>query len=116
MDRDLIGSMGVRCDVKARAFLSKQKHTDFLLDVEFIEEPCTQIYSPVLRVFTDIPENFQPVVRAEDITLYFSSAFSDLFSLPPLLEISVEGLLRKHLIVKNINPIIKNICKIPVEQ
>ncbi len=112
MDRGLIGSVSLGCDAKARVFLAKQKNTDFLLDVEFTEEPCVQIYSPVLRVFTENPEKFNMVVHTEDMTLYFSPSFVELFSLPSTLEVSVEGLIRKHLTVKNIDPIIKNICKI----
>jgi hypothetical protein len=109
MDRDLIS---LQCDAKAQAFLGKQKSTEFLLDVELTEEPCVQIYSPILRVFTENPDTFPTVVCANDMTLYFSPSFMELFSLPPTLHISVEGLLRKHLTVKNIDPIIKNICKI----
>ena len=108
----MIEITGIRCDAKARAYLEKQKSTEFFLDVELTEEPCVQIYSPVLRVFTENPDKFPTVVRAKDMTLYFSPSFMDLFSLPPTLEVSVEGLLRKHLTVKNIDPIIKNICKI----
>ncbi|MHA1744740.1 MAG: hypothetical protein ACTSWW_02005 [Promethearchaeota archaeon] len=108
MDREI----GVHCDAKARAFLAKQKRTEFLLDVEFTEEPCVQIHSPVFRLFIENPEKFHTVVRTEDITLFFSPSFLDVFALPSTLNVSVEGLLRKHLIVKNVDPIIKNICKI----
>ena len=108
MDREV----GVYCDAKALFFLAKQKRTEFLLDVDFTEEPCVQIFSPILRVFTGNPEKFLTVVRSEDLTLYLASSFLEAFSLPPTLEVSVEGLVRKHLIVKNIDPIIKNICKI----
>jgi len=109
MDRDLIS---LQCDVKVQAFLGKQKSTEFLLDVELTEEPCVQIYSPVLRVFIENPVKFPTVVRAKDMILYFSPSFLEMFSLPPTLIITVEGLLRKHLTVKNVDPIIKNICKI----
>lgn len=112
MDQDLAGSMGVRCDTKAQVFLAKQKNSEFLLDVEFTEEPCVQIYTPVFRIFTESSEKFHTLVHTQAITLYISSTFIDLFSLPPTLEVSVEGLLRKRLIVKNIDPIIKNVCKI----
>ena len=114
MDRDQLGSVDVRCDAKAHAFLAKQDLHAFVLDVEHVEEACVQIYNPVLRVMTEHQANFISLVQTEEITLYSTPKFNELFSLPPTIELTVEGLIRKHLIVKNIDPIIKNVCNLPV--
>ncbi|MHA1720028.1 MAG: hypothetical protein ACTSWX_00315 [Promethearchaeota archaeon] len=102
----------IEFDEKASDLMQEKSISSFLLDVDFMEEPCVQVFSPVIRLKISNIDGFEKKTVFNDIEIIFSNRFMEYFGDSENLLISTKGLLRKRLFVKNIEPIIKNVCKI----
>ena len=100
---------------KSKEFIKKNNISHLLIDITFIEEPCTQIYDPKIEMIKNIDiekyENLEKV-SGNNITLYLSKQFIEIYGKLKEYQLDVGGFFRKVLILKNIEPIIKNTCKI----
>lgn len=102
----------VQFDARAMEYVEKKKINNVLLDVEYLEEPCTQIYSPIVKPQLMLGSTDKGYRNMQGLLIEFSEQYLNLFDFSQDVIISTEGLLKKHLSVKNIDPIIKNVCTI----
>lgn len=107
--------MSILLSDKSKEFVEKNDISHLLIDITFIEEPCTQIYDPkiemIKKIDTEKYENLEKV-SGNDITLYLSKKFIEIYGKLKEYQLDVGGFFTKVLILKNIDPIIKNTCKI----
>ena len=107
--------MSILLSDKSKEFVEKNDISHLLIDITFIEEPCTQIYDPkiemIKKIDTEKYENLEKV-SGNDITLYLSKQFIEIYGKLKEYQLDVGGFFTKVLILKNIDPIIKNTCKI----
>ena len=107
--------MVVNFSEKVKQYCSSKQISDLVLVVDFMEEPCTQIYTPIVRPFKK-KENiadFTQIGNFDGINLYYDSQFSEIFGISDELSFDLKGLLKKHIELLNMDPIIKNVCKLP---
>ncbi len=99
---------------KVLQFCNSKNYSTLVLSVDLYEEPCTQIYSPSVQSFTEYSpsESYQKVGEFKDKLVYMDKEFQQLFGNSPKLEFQLKGLLKKHIIVHNVQPIIRNVCKV----
>ncbi len=101
----------VNFDEKAQGFIQEKSISSFLIDVDLMEEPCVQVFSPVIKLkFSN--DEFEQKTNIDGIEILFSNQFIEQFSNHEKLMISIKGLIRKQLFIKNVEPIIKNVCNI----
>ena len=107
--------MSILLSEKSKEFIDKNNISYLLIDITFIEEPCTQIYDPKIEMIKNIDtekyENLEKV-SGNKITLYLSKQFIEIYGKLKEYQLDVGGFFKKVLILKNIDPIIKNTCKI----
>lgn len=107
--------MSISLSNKSKEFLKKSNTLNFLVDIIFIEEPCTQIYNPTVEKIKDVDldkyKDFEKVSK-DNLILYLSDWFLKIYGKLEEFQLDINGILKKRLIIKNINPIIKNTCKI----
>jgi len=107
--------MSILLSDKSKEFVEKNDISHLLIDITFIEEPCTQIYDPKIEMIKNIDtEKYENLVKVSgnDITLYLSKKFIEIYGKLKEYQLDVGGFFTKVLILKNIDPIIKNTCKI----
>ncbi len=107
--------MSISLSNKSKEFLKKSNTLNFLVDIIFIEEPCTQIYNPTVEKIKDVDldkyKDFEKVSK-DNLILYLSDWFIKIYGKLEEFQLDINGILKKRLIIKNINPIIKNTCKV----
>jgi len=107
--------MSILLSEKSKEFINKNNISYLLIDITFIEEPCTQIYDPKIEIIKSIDtakyQNFEKV-PGDKITLYLSKQFIEIYGKLNEYQLDVGGFFKKVLILKSVDPIIKNICKI----
>jgi hypothetical protein len=100
---------------ESSAYLRKKGISNLLIDVTLIEEPCTQIYDANIRDIKseDIVKfkNFEKVIDG-NLTLYLTEQFLKIYGKLDEYKIDLGGFFKKILILKNVEPIIKNTCRI----
>jgi len=107
--------MSILLSDKSKEFVEKNNISHLLIDITFIEEPCTQIYDPKIEIIkNDNIEKFENLekVSGNKITLYLSKQFIEIYGKLNEYQLDVGGFFKKVLILKSVDPIIKNICKI----
>jgi len=107
--------MSILLSDKSKEFVEKNNISHLLIDITFIEEPCTQIYDPKIEMIKNIDtEKYEILekVSGNKITLYLSKQFIEIYGKLKEYQLDVAGFFKKVLILKNIDPIIKNTCKI----
>ena len=102
----------IEFDQKAQNLIESKKIDLILLDIEYIEETCTQIFNPIIKIISSKNPGWNKIPSEEEIEIYNTPKFFKVFKIPPNLIVSTEGLFRKRLMIRNIEPIIKNVCKI----
>ena len=102
----------VNFDEKALGLIQEKSISSFLIDTDLMEEPCVQVFSPVIRLKFSDNDEFEQKVNVNGIEIFFSNQYIDHFGKHEKILISIKGLIRKQLFIKNIEPIIKNVCKI----
>lgn len=107
--------MSIILSDKSKEYLEKSITSNFIVDVTFIEEPCTQIYNPTVEVIKEVDlEKFKDYDRVsnENLILYLSDWFIKIYGKLEEYHLDVGGFFKKRLTITNIDPIIKNTCKI----
>jgi len=107
--------MSIILSNKSKDFLKKSNTSNFLVDIIFIEEPCTQIYNPTIEKIKDVDlEKYKDLekVSTDNLILYLSDWFIKMYGKLKEYQLDINGLFKKRMIIKNINPIIKNTCKV----
>ena len=102
----------VNFDEKASSLIQEKSISSFLIDVDLMEEPCVQVFSPVIKLKFSKDDEFEQKANVNGIEILFSNQFIEQFGKNENILISTKGLIRKQLFIKNIEPIIKNVCKI----
>ena len=107
--------MSVVLSIEAKEYLKKKNASQILLDVEIIREPCLQVYNPKVRVLkreifdrSSLSNEF----IIDNCSILISDEFIKIFGSTDSLHLNIEGLLKKKLGIENIDPIIKNTCRI----
>jgi len=107
--------MSISLSNKSKEYLKKSNTSNFLVDIIFIEEPCTQIYNPTIEKIKDVDfdkyKDFEKVSN-DNLILYLSDWFIKIYGKLEEYQLDINGIFKKKLIIKNINPIIKNTCKV----
>ncbi|MHA1563385.1 MAG: hypothetical protein ACTSPA_14840 [Promethearchaeota archaeon] len=104
--------MTVILDEKAKGFIQEKSISSLLIDVDLMEESCVQVFSPVIKLKISNNDEFEQKTNANGIEILFSNYFIEQFGNHEKLMISIKGLIRKQLFIKNVEPIIKNVCNI----
>lgn len=107
--------MSINLTQKAELYLKKENAKKLYIDIAFSEEPCTQIYEPSVEIIEDEElEKYNTPHRLSEngIILFISEWFKQLFGEQNEFKLDLKGLLKKKLVIKNIEPIIKNTCKV----
>jgi len=104
--------IAVTIDEKALDLIQEKSVSSFLMDVDLMEEPCVQVFSPVIKLKFSNNDEFEQKTNVNGIEILFSNQFIEQFGNHEKLMISIKGLLRKQLFIKNVEPIIKNVCNI----
>jgi len=107
--------MSIILTEKSKKFIEKKKLRNLSLEIAYIEEPCTQIYDPKIEIIKD--NNLEKYssykkVSSNSLTLNVSKSFIELYGDLNKFELDMGSLIKKKLIIKNVEPIIKNVCKI----
>ena len=102
----------VNFDEKALGLIQEKSISSFLIDADLMEEPCVQVFSPVIKLKFSNNDEFEQKTNVNGIEILFSNQYIEQFGKHESLLISIKGLIRKKLFVRNIEPIIKNVCKI----
>ena len=100
----------VNFDEKALGLIREKSISSFLIDADLMEEPCVQVFSPVIKLKFSDNDGFEQKINVDGIEILFSNEFIEQFGKHENLVISIKGLIRKKLFIKNIDPIIKNVC------
>ena len=114
---DIPDSIPITIDEKGQKIVSKKSIKTISIDVEYLEEPCIQIYNPHVIPDPASIEGHKKIgiihgSNDTEVSVFLSLRFAQTFTIPKSLQISAEGLLRKKLAIINIEPIIRNICKV----
>ncbi|MFX1365634.1 MAG: hypothetical protein ACFFCE_02160 [Promethearchaeota archaeon] len=107
--------MSIILSNKSEEYLRKSITSNFIVDIMFIEEACTQIYNPTIEYIKDVDlENYKDYekVSNENLILYLSDWFIKIYGKLEEYHLDVGGFFKKKLTITNIDPIIKNTCRI----
>ena len=107
--------MDVHLSEKVQQFCTSKKILNLVIDLDYQEAPCTQIYTPIVRITkkSEDLEDFISIGEDNGIKFYRTSQFSEIFGDSDIFTLELKGLLKKHITIMNIDPIIKNVCKMP---
>ncbi len=106
--------MSISLSEKSKKYILKKEITKLLIDINFFEETCTQIYEPLISIMTNNDlKDWEKIekVSIKNLTLYLSDSFLKIFGKLDEYQLEIGGFLKKMLILTNVDPIIKNICK-----
>lgn len=93
--------------------LKEKKVEHLAIMVKLHEEPCTQIYNPVVKHVTDGElESLEKVGEKHKLNFYIHPDFKKHFGNPKEISLALKGLFKKKLEITNIDPKITNVCKI----
>jgi hypothetical protein len=108
-------TMSILLSKESKEYLKKNNASNFLVDIIFIEEPCTQIYYATIEKIEEADlekyKDFENVSK-DNLILYLSDWFLKIYGKLEEFQLDVDGFFKKKLTIKNVNPIIKNTCKI----
>ncbi|QEE17518.1 hypothetical protein DSAG12_03355 [Promethearchaeum syntrophicum] len=103
-------AVNIDFDEKAISLVQEKSISSFLIDVDLMEEPCVQVLSPVIKLKFSDNDEFAHKTNVNGIEILISNQFIERFGKYEKILISIKGLIRKQLFIKNIEPIIKNVC------
>ncbi len=107
--------MSITLTEKSKKFIEKKNISNLSLEIAYIEERCTQIYDPKIEIIKngnlEKYSNYKKV-SSNNLTLNISKSFIELFGNLNNFELDMGSLIKKKLIIKNVDPIIKNVCKV----
>ncbi|KKK43889.1 hypothetical protein LCGC14_0745840 [marine sediment metagenome] len=97
----------------SKKFIEKKNIKNIIIDLDYIEENCAQIYDPRVRTIKDRDlykfENL-PRVSNGELTLYISKPFITKFGRLDEFQLDVGGMIKKGLFLSNVEPIIIDTC------
>jgi len=106
--------MSIKLSAKSQKFIAKNNVHNLFIDLAYIEEPCVQIYEPKIKMIEDKNlGKFDEVNRIsnESLTIFISDAFTKTYGKLDKYFLDRGGIVKKNLFLRNVDPIIKNICK-----
>jgi len=107
--------MSIILTEKSKKFIEKKKISDLSLEIAYIEEPCTQIYDPKIKIIKEEDlekySNYKKV-SFNNLTLNVSKSFIELYGDLKNFNLDMGSLIKKKLVIKNVEPIIKNVCNV----
>lgn len=99
---------------KSREYIGKNNINNLFIDLIYIEESCAQIYDPKVRIIEkrDL-EKFEDYdnISIDNLTLYISNAFTKIYGKLDKYLLDTSGIVKKSLVLRNVDSIIRNICK-----
>jgi len=98
----------------SKKFIKKKNIQNVIIDLDYIEESCAQIYDPRVRIIKDRElDIFKDLTRVSsgELTLYLSKPFIDKFGRLDEFQLDVGGMIKKGLFLSNVEPIIIDTCK-----
>jgi len=106
--------MSVNFSPQAKNYIKNNHIKYLLLEVDTIEEGCTAIYNPNLKILSKKmnSENVIENIETEDIQLFISKDFTSIFGTQKQFELDLVGYFEKVLTITNIEAKTKNICKV----
>ncbi|MFO7797305.1 MAG: hypothetical protein ACQERB_13890 [Promethearchaeati archaeon] len=106
--------MSINFSTEAKDFIKNNNIKYLFLDVDTIEEGCTAIYNPNLKIVSNKINSEQVIenIETEDIQLFISKDFNSLFGIQKQFEVDLVGFFEKVLTITNIEAKTKNICKV----
>jgi len=106
--------MSVNFSSQAKDYIKTNHIKYLLLEVDTIEEGCTAIYNPNLKILSKNmnSENEFENIETEDIQLFISKDFTSIFGTQNQFELDLVGYFEKVLTITNIEAKTKNICKV----
>ena len=107
--------MSIILTEKSKKYIEKKKINNISLEITYIEVPCTQIYDPKIEIIKDKDlEKYSSYKKVSNngLNLNVSKSFIELYGDLNKFELDMGSLIKKKLIIKNIDPIIKNVCKV----
>ena len=106
--------MSVNFSPQAKNYIKNNNIRYLFLDVDTIEEGCSAIYNPNLKILSKKmnSENVIENIETEDIQLFISKDFNSIFGTQKQFELDLVGYFEKVLTITNIEAKTKNICKV----
>jgi len=107
--------MNVSFSNKARQYTKKKKIINILVKISFFTQGCVHIYEPKLEpISNDKLGNFQKNKRiiVNGFTIYLSDQFLEIYNTQKEIHIDLQKFPKQKLILKNIDPIIIQTCKL----
>lgn len=107
--------MEIHISEKVHQFCAAKGISQLYFVVHLTEEPCTQIYQPMIKTNVKIsnPDTFELVGKFDEYEIYQDSEYLQMFGNIEEIQLDLKGLLKKQIIIKNVDPIIRNVCKVP---
>ncbi|MHA1775224.1 MAG: hypothetical protein DRO88_03640 [Promethearchaeia archaeon] len=99
---------------KLKEFIRQKCISEISIDVKLEEQPCVQIYSPLIHLGKKKQIRLENLYIQEfdGIKFKFTRDFFSRFHLPDSLTFSLKGFLKKRVEILEIEPIILNVCKV----
>ena len=107
--------MSVVLSIEAEEYLEKKNISHIIVDVEKIFEPCLQAYNPRVKIMKNDMFKESGIFKEIAIGNYIISISDDFFKIfgsVDSLQLKIECKRKKKLSIGNIEPIIRNTCKI----
>jgi len=100
---------------KAKGYIKKKCIKNLLIKISFFTEGCVHVYEP--KIETIIPENIKNYLKNDNfdingIHVYLSNQYNEIYKNQKDIHVDLQKFPRKKLIIKNIDPIIINACKL----
>ena len=98
----------------SKKFIDKKNIHHVIVDLDYIEETCAQIYDPRVKIIKNRDlDKFKDFTRVSngELTLYVSDSFISKFGTLDEFQLDIGGVLRKGLFLSNVEPIIIETCK-----
>ncbi|MHA2036134.1 MAG: hypothetical protein ACW972_01000 [Promethearchaeota archaeon] len=106
--------MSIVLSGKSQKYIRKNNIQHLLIDLTFIEEPCTEIYDPIIKILRERDlDRYRELDKISEgnLNLYISKNFVKTFGNHDNYSIDTSGIFRNKLVLKNVDPIIVNTCK-----
>lgn len=107
--------MSIILSNKSKQYIKRNNISNFLIDIKFIKENCAQICNPyvseIINDDIDKYKNFKKI-KDNDFVFYISNRFIEIYGKQDEYHLDIGGFFKKIIIIDNIDPIIKNTCKI----
>ena len=106
--------MSVNLSTEAKEYIKNNDIKYLLLEVDIIEEGCTAIYNPNLKIISNKIDSEKEIeyIKTQNIQFFISKDFHSIFGTQKRFELDLVGFFEKVLTITNIEAKTKNICKV----